>query len=576
MRTSTLAQLQEPSTVVLAAGHGASDPGAEFGGFNERDEAVAIVDRMAAELRARGVTVEVAPHREDTEDSIRFVNERFGFGDAWVIEVHRDSASGLSPDDASLRCGIYYGTSEGSRQIGEFVRASYLRHGAHARSWARPDTESRFGRLGWIRQTRSTASLLELAFMEGRNDDAHLSRLAEIGAAAVFEAFTGGTTSGVAPVPVPPPPAPPAPPPVVIPVGDGTSTRHLRSRLFAGSAALERVADGHGVLRSSGVRVEGVELVQDALNSLAALGGNYRIDLGTHRGFFGPKTEQAVMAFESDFRLTTNGIVDTETILALDEALGKAEQGLNPLPTLPPPAAGSIYAPPPASAALLAGLDFAQANADKGRKHREAYAAADADPGLAKGDPSNCKALLQFPKALFFEAKMAVCADGSPRSNGNHPGSIDRPHGQLQTAKKNPVDGSDFNAEVVPYIVLPGNAPHGNFVADFGIKDRDLAVVICKGQISPAFYGEVGPRFRLGEASIQVHENLVPAVRFPWTTPAKTSIRNASVEGGVLYLVFPGSAVAKTAGMTADDWLGATLQAATARFQAFLASGGAA
>ena len=83
-------------------------------------------------------------------------------------------------------------------------------------------------------------------------------------------------------------------------------------------------------------------------------------------------------------------------------------------------------------------------------------------------------------------------------SDGDRPGSIDRPHGQPHTAKKNPIDGSDFNAEKVPYVVLPGNAGHGNFVTDFGIKERDLAVVICKGQITPAFFGEVGPPFRLG------------------------------------------------------------------------------
>ena len=100
-------------------------------------------------------------------------------------------------------------------------------------------------------------------------------------------------------------------------------------------------------------------------------------------------------------------------------------------------------------------------------------------------------------------------------------------------------------------------------------------MVICKGQITPAFFGEVGPPFRLGEASIQVHENLVPAVKFPWQTPAKASIRNASVEGEMLYFIFPGTAVAKGT-MSASEWLAATLEAATDRFDKFLASGGAA
>ena len=194
MRTSNLPLLQEPTVIVLAGGHGGTDPGATNGAHKERDQAIKIVDFMAAEIRGRGnasVTVEVAPHEHDTEDTIRWINTRFGLGDAWVLEIHRDSASGLGADDASNRCGVYYGTSESSKDVGEFIREALVRRGAHANSWARPDTASRFGRLGWIRQTRPAAHLLELGFMEGKNDEAHLQKLAQIGAAVLFEAFTG-------------------------------------------------------------------------------------------------------------------------------------------------------------------------------------------------------------------------------------------------------------------------------------------------------------------------------------------------------------------------------------------------
>ena len=194
MRTSNLQLLKEPTVIVLAGGHGGSDPGATNGAHKERDQVIKIVDLMATAIGSRGhdsVTVEVAPHAHDTEDTIRWINTRFGLGDAWVLEVHRDSATGLSPDDASNRCGIYYGTSESSKDVGEFIKQAFVRRGAHAKSWARPDTASRHGRLGWIRQTRPAAHLLELGFMQGKNDAAHLKKLAEIGAAVVFEAFTG-------------------------------------------------------------------------------------------------------------------------------------------------------------------------------------------------------------------------------------------------------------------------------------------------------------------------------------------------------------------------------------------------
>ena len=191
MRTSSLSLLQDPSVVVLAAGHGGIDCGATNGPFTERDQAITITNLVAELLRGRNVEVAIAPHEEDTDESIVWVNRNYSFGDAWVLELHRDSADGLDLDDASRRCGIYYGISERSKNVGEFVRRSLIKHGAHHKSWVRPDTASRFGRLGWIRKTQPVAHLLELGFMEGKNDDAHLSWLAGVAAAALFEAFTG-------------------------------------------------------------------------------------------------------------------------------------------------------------------------------------------------------------------------------------------------------------------------------------------------------------------------------------------------------------------------------------------------
>src|SRR5262249_31181070 len=85
MKTSNLQLLRNPTVIVLAGGHGANDPGAENGPHKERDQAIKIVDLMAAQIRSRGnpgVTVEIAPHEHDTEDSIRWVNSRYGIGDA--------------------------------------------------------------------------------------------------------------------------------------------------------------------------------------------------------------------------------------------------------------------------------------------------------------------------------------------------------------------------------------------------------------------------------------------------------------------------------------------------------------
>lgn len=163
---------------------------------------------------------------------------------------------------------------------------------------------------------------------------------------------------------------------------------------------------------------------------------------------------------------------------------------------------------------------------------------------------------------------MAICADGSPRAKQIDPGP-----GLTRTAFTYPgIKEGYFDAEDVPYIVLPGKSDDHDvpgFAAKLGIGKLDLAVVIYRNKVTPAFYGEVGPWFRLGEASIQVHEEL--PVPNPWTSDAHTRVRNASVESGLLYFVFPGTAVPRSAEMTPAQWLQETRSAALARWESFRA-----
>ncbi|PSB68421.1 hypothetical protein C7B61_00910, partial [filamentous cyanobacterium CCP1] len=96
MRTSSLNLLQNPTVVVLAAGHGDNDPGAVNLPHKERDQAIIITDRVAEILKRNGVEVEIVPHEYGLSGSISWINGRFVFGDAWVLELHRDSANGLT------------------------------------------------------------------------------------------------------------------------------------------------------------------------------------------------------------------------------------------------------------------------------------------------------------------------------------------------------------------------------------------------------------------------------------------------------------------------------------------------
>ena len=191
MKTSLFEKLRQPTTIVLSAGHGAGDPGTVNGKFKEADEAIILVDEIAKQLKKKGITIDVVPHESDLKNAIKYVNARYNEGDAWAIEIHRSSADGLPVKQASLRCGVYYYPSQASTEIGIFVANALKRLGGDSTSWARSDTESGFKRLGWIRDTKPVAHLLELGCMEGDHSKKHLLKLAKIAAQSVYEAFTG-------------------------------------------------------------------------------------------------------------------------------------------------------------------------------------------------------------------------------------------------------------------------------------------------------------------------------------------------------------------------------------------------
>ncbi len=180
-------------TIILAAGHGGNDTGAVSldGKHRERDQAITLVDAMAARLTAAGHSVVIAPHSQDTHQTIPWINARYPAGSAMAIEIHRDSADTIKGlPDADTRLGIYHSGSDISSAYADAWAASARANGAHSTTWARSHKASRFpGGLGWINQIRTRSFLIELAFMEGRNDSRHLEWLANIAAIAITDAI---------------------------------------------------------------------------------------------------------------------------------------------------------------------------------------------------------------------------------------------------------------------------------------------------------------------------------------------------------------------------------------------------
>jgi hypothetical protein len=87
-------------------------------------------------------------------------------------------------------------------------------------------------------------------------------------------------------------------------------------------------------------------------------------------------------------------------------------------------------------------------------------------------------------------------------------------------------------AKADPYIVLPGfmfRQPNHPFQPKLG----DYVVVIYQGKLYPALLGDVGPSYKIGEASLRICSELDPRSN-PYNRPAS--------DLNITYVVFPGSA----------------------------------
>ncbi len=174
--------------------------------------------------------------------------------------------------------------------------------------------------------------------------------------------------------------------------------------------------------------------------------------------------------------------------------------------------------------------------------------------------------IASIANAVFFEAGLAIDADGAPNAYGPHDKGLDLTvhargrkgwagvladeRGQPVLQKRGPYRGyyvsttslEDANtrrdadprkyvdARKIPYIVLPSDV-----AGRFGIRLGDFAVVSnqSNGRFAYAYaiYADVGPSGKLGEGSMA----LAKALGLP------ANPRGGAVEEGVWFLVFSGS-----------------------------------
>jgi hypothetical protein len=106
---------------------------------------------------------------------------------------------------------------------------------------------------------------------------------------------------------------------------------------------------------------------------------------------------------------------------------------------------------------------------------------------------------------------------------------------QLEQTQREVADLKKYSfliAKADPYVVLPGfmfRQPNHPFEPKLG----DYVVVIYQGKLYPALIGDVGPSYKIGEASLRICSELDPRSN-PYNRPAS--------DLNITYIVFPGSA----------------------------------
>ena len=152
------------SKVFLAAGHSSTVAGAVSQGYNEAQVAIMLVDKATAILsnqNLNGRQLVVVPHNLDLVPTINWINQNCTdeFHDT-CIEVHLNAGGGYGVEV------YYYAGSEVSKQFATELLLPLVEHTGLMSRGVKADSTVKWGRLGFIRDTKPLASLIELGFID--------------------------------------------------------------------------------------------------------------------------------------------------------------------------------------------------------------------------------------------------------------------------------------------------------------------------------------------------------------------------------------------------------------------------
>jgi hypothetical protein len=180
-------------------------------------------------------------------------------------------------------------------------------------------------------------------------------------------------------------------------------------------------------------------------------------------------------------------------------------------------------------------------------------------------DRSHVDRLQVFPdETVVVTAKAAVDADGAALARWSGKSVTTQPETSLR------LGGKSLDAEMIPYIVVPGSGLGISLRKSTGIGDGDLAVVLKGNHCSFAIVGDNGPFFKFGEISMAAQDDIGNRQCLGAEKPCKKlkgrGGEGIGIESGVTYIIFPHSRPADLSAQNARKVAAAQGQARVEKF----------
>ena len=158
---------QMEKTIILNAGHSLTDPGACYNGSQEATEVRKIRDILLP-LLEKQFKVLVVPDELGLSESIRWTNKQAPTLESGLaFSIHLNACGDCGATGAET---YFYGSSTKSKDIAQKVIDRYCQVTGFKSRGAKSDTTTRFGSLGWIRNTSCWSCLIEACFIDNKND----------------------------------------------------------------------------------------------------------------------------------------------------------------------------------------------------------------------------------------------------------------------------------------------------------------------------------------------------------------------------------------------------------------------